>query len=80
LITDGALPRMEIESALERADELVESISAGSLAPRILEMRARLSNALGDTAAGEQTLRRALDSYREIGAAGHAERVARELS
>jgi len=80
LITDGALPRVEIESALERADELVESISARSLAPRILEMRARLSNALGDAAAGEQALRRALDSYREIGATGHAERVARELS
>jgi class 3 adenylate cyclase/tetratricopeptide (TPR) repeat protein len=80
LVTDGGVPRSEIESALERADELVESIAAGSLAPRVLEMRARLANALGDAAAGEQTLRRALDSYREIGATGHAARLTRELA
>ena len=79
LLIDGAADRAEIESALERADELVLSIHAGSLAPRVLEMRGRLASALGKAAASDRTLNEALDLYRGIGATGHAERLAREL-
>ena len=60
-------------------DELVLSIHAGSLAPRDLEMRGRLAGSLGDTTASDRTRHEALDLYRDIGATGHVERLAREL-
>jgi hypothetical protein len=41
-----------------------------------LELRGRLAAALGDATASDQSLRQALDLYREIGASGHAERLA----
>jgi adenylate cyclase len=79
LLTEQAVPRAEIEAALERSEELVESIAARSLSPRILEMRGRLASALGDTPACDLALREALDVYRAIGATGHAERLGREV-
>jgi class 3 adenylate cyclase len=79
LALDGDLPRTEIGAALERAEELVAAIEGRSLSPQILELRARLADALGDPAAGDQKLREALDLYREIGATGHAERLEREI-
>jgi class 3 adenylate cyclase/tetratricopeptide (TPR) repeat protein len=79
LATDGVVPRAEIESALERAERLVESIEGRALSPRILEMRGRLAAALGDAPASDRALRQALDLYRAIGATGHAERLAREI-
>ena len=79
LATDGVVPRAEIESALERAEHLVESIEGRSLSPRILELRGRLAAALGDAPASDRALRQALELYRAIGATGHAERLAREL-
>jgi tetratricopeptide (TPR) repeat protein len=79
LATDSVVPRAEIESALERAEHLVESIEGRALSPRILEMRGRLAAALGDAPASERALRQALELYRAIGATGHAERLARGL-
>ena len=79
LASDDALPRAEIESALARAEQLVESIEARSLSPRILERRGRLAAALGDTTAAQRLLREALDLDRAIGAFGHANRLANEL-
>jgi class 3 adenylate cyclase/tetratricopeptide (TPR) repeat protein len=79
LATDGVVPRAEIESALDRAELLVESIAGRSLSPRILETRGRLAGALGDAPASDRALRQALDLYRAIGATGHAERLAREI-
>jgi len=79
LATDGAIPGAEIESALERAEELVESTGARALSPRILELRGRLVSALGDAAAADRLLREALDLYRAIRATGHAKRLATEL-
>jgi class 3 adenylate cyclase/tetratricopeptide (TPR) repeat protein len=79
LATDGVVLRAEIESALERAEQLVESIAGRSLSPRILELRGRLATTLGDAAASERLLRQALDLYRAIGAMGHAERLGREV-
>ena len=73
------MPRAEIESALARAEQLVESIAARSLSPRILELRGRLAAALGDAPAASRALQEALDLYRAIGATGHAERLAREF-
>ena len=79
LATDGVVPRAEIESALERAERVVESIAGRALSPRILELRGRLAAALGDAPAFDRALRQALELYRAIGATGHAERLAREL-
>jgi tetratricopeptide (TPR) repeat protein len=79
LPTDGIVPRAEIESALARAEDLVESIAARSLSPRILEQRARLAATLGDASAARRALEEALDLYRAVGATGHAERLAREV-
>jgi hypothetical protein len=47
--------------------------------PRLLELRGRLAAALGDAEASRRMLREALDLDREIGATGHAQRLAREL-
>jgi tetratricopeptide (TPR) repeat protein len=79
LLAEAAPPRAEIESALARAEQLVESTRARVLSPRILELRARLAAALGDAGAADRALRQALALDREIGATGHAERLAREL-
>jgi hypothetical protein len=61
LATDGALPRAEIESALDRAEQLVESIEGRSPSPRILGIRGRLAVACGDAPAASRMLREALD-------------------
>ena len=79
LATDDALPRAEIESALARAEQLVESIAARSLSPRILELRGRLAATIDRGADSDRLLRDALDLYRTIGATGHAQRLAKEI-
>ena len=80
LATDGPIPRAEIESALARAEFLVESIAARALSPQILEKRGRLAAVLGDATTSGHLLREALDLYRNIGAVGHAARLEKELS
>jgi adenylate cyclase len=79
LVADGASARAEIEAALDRAEDLVTAIEGRSLSPRILELRGHLAAALGDAPGSERALRAALDLYREIGAAGHAERLEQEI-
>ena len=78
--TQSDLPRAEVESALGRAEELVELIAGRTLSPRILETRGRLADALGDAPGAERALRDALDRYRAIGATGNAARLARTLA
>jgi tetratricopeptide (TPR) repeat protein len=79
LAPEGALPRAEIEAALARAEQLVESVAARALSPRILELRGRLATAQRDAPVAGRLLRQALALYRQLGATGHAERLAREL-
>ena len=59
--------------------ELVEETNGRSIEPQLLEERARLAELLGDDAACERGLRDAQRLYVEIGAGGHAERLAEEL-
>jgi tetratricopeptide (TPR) repeat protein len=75
----GAAARDEIERSLDRALELVEETNGRSIEPQLLEERARLAALLGDAAACERGLRDAQHLYTEIGAGGHAERLAEEL-
>jgi adenylate cyclase len=75
---DGGAASAEIEAALTRAEQLVESLEARSLSPRILEQRARLAAAVGDLAARDSLREQAIALYRDIGASGHAARLAAE--
>ena len=73
------LAHAEIESALARAEHLVEVTEGHSLTPQILEARGRLAAKLDDSVASTRLLREALAVYHEIGATGHAARLAKEL-
>jgi ATP/maltotriose-dependent transcriptional regulator MalT len=75
----GAEARGEIERALDRALVLVEETNGRSIEPQLLEERARLAGLLGDAAACERGLQDAHRLYVEIGAGGHAGRLAEEL-
>jgi adenylate cyclase len=78
LATEGLEARPAIEGSLARALELVERTRAVGLEPQVLVERAHLARLVGDGAAGDRHLREAHRLYTEMGATGHAERVARE--
>jgi len=75
----GPAAALEIEAALERASALVRATGARSYEPEILEVRARLARASSDPAACERLLREAEQLHAELGATGHAARLAQEL-
>jgi tetratricopeptide (TPR) repeat protein len=77
--SDGPTARSAIEAELDRAEALIEEMGARLLAPLALEERARLARLFGDEAGFERELREAQRLYTEMGATGHAERLAREL-
>ena len=80
LLAEGdADVRAAIESALDRAVECVEITGARSYLPQIGVERAKLARLVGDEAGRERELREAHRLFTEIGATGHAERLAREL-
>ena len=79
MAADGEVPRTEIEAALARAEHLVDAIEGRSLSPQILEQRGRLAAACGDATDATRLLHEALDLYRTMGAAGHTERLTKEL-
>ena len=70
----------EIGATLERAAELIEQIGLGSHRPRLEELRAELAHMRSDAAGRERHVREAHRLYTEMGATGHAERVALELA
>ncbi len=69
----------QIGAALERAAELIDQTGGESRRPRLEELRAELAHARGDAATRERYLREAHRLYTEMGATGHAERMAKEL-
>jgi hypothetical protein len=77
---DGAAAREPAEAALAEAAALIERTGAKLLAPRLCEWRAELAAVLGDEAARGQLLREAQQGFAAIGAAKHAERLAREIA
>jgi len=79
LRSQGAAARSEIETALAEAESLIEQTGAQVLAPRLHEARAEWARALGDEATRQRHLHEAHGLYTEMGATGHAERLAREL-
>jgi adenylate cyclase len=76
--SEGRAVRDEIEATLARADALIHERGARAWAPLVCEERARLAQSLDDAAA-EQHLREAHRLFTEMGARGHAERLAQEL-
>jgi class 3 adenylate cyclase/tetratricopeptide (TPR) repeat protein len=76
--SEGPAARDEIEATLARADALIREKGARAWAPFVCEERARLAQCLGDAAA-ERHLREAHRLYTEMGATGHAKRLAPEL-
>ena len=65
-----------ITAALDRADALVRTTGARSYAPQILVERARLAALHGDTEAAQRRLHEAHRLFTDMGATGHARRLA----
>ena len=80
LATDGAEARERVETALERAESLVRATGAEAQTPTIHLARAELAGVLGDEATRKREVREAHRLYTEMGATGHAERVASDLA
>ena len=71
--------REDIEAEIEPAEALVRESGARGLLPAVLEVRAELARREGDETEVEQLLREAHRLYSEMGASGHAQRLAGEL-
>jgi tetratricopeptide (TPR) repeat protein len=76
---DGLAAEEAIRAALDRALELIEASGARVYRPEVHEEHAELARLRGDEAARTRELRDAHRLYTEMGATGHAERLAREL-
>jgi tetratricopeptide (TPR) repeat protein len=78
--SEGLAAREEIESALERASELVRNTGMHSVEPMIHVERAELAHQNGDEDEHQRELRQAHRLFTQIGASGHAERLSGELA
>jgi class 3 adenylate cyclase/tetratricopeptide (TPR) repeat protein len=77
---EGAPAAGAIEAALDEAERLIEETGAHLNGPTLHEERARLAGLRGDAAGRERELREAQRLYSEMGASGHVERLAQELT
>ncbi len=68
-----------VRALLDTAERRVEETGAVALAPHVRLVRAELAEHLDDAAARDRELREAHRLFTEMGATGHAERVASEL-
>ncbi len=76
----GADALAEARSALDRAESLVRQIGASGHLPFLHEERAALARLQGNEEAAVRELREAQRLFAEVGATGHATRLARELA
>jgi tetratricopeptide (TPR) repeat protein len=79
LAAQGLGARDEIDTALTRAQELVDATGARGYEPTIHVELAELAHQNGDQAERERELREAHRLFTQIGATGHAERLAGQL-
>jgi len=70
------MPDAEIERMLDSAADVAQHCAAGVYEPAIHEERAHLARRCGRLDDAERELQEALRLYREIGAHGHAARLA----
>jgi hypothetical protein len=68
-----------VEQLLDESVAYIEESGTRAWVPFLHETRAELERACGDTAAATSELREAQRLYAEMGATGHAERLARDL-
>ena len=80
LTSGGPAAREEIEAALARALEIARDTEGRSYEPMVHLELAELARQGGDTDGCERELREAHRLFTEIGATGHAERLAGELA
>jgi class 3 adenylate cyclase/tetratricopeptide (TPR) repeat protein len=80
LASEGTAARSEIEGALDRELELVGRTGARVNEPQVHVRLAELAGELGDEVGRLRELREAHRLFCEIGAEGHAERIAGELA
>ena len=80
LEAEGAESRGQAEGALARALSLIEETGNEALRPFVHLERSKLARLAGDDPTHDRELREALRIFTEIGATGHAERVAKELA
>ena len=71
--------RAEIEAALETAAQCIRLCGARAMEPWLREARGEWARFEGDDSARQRELREAHRLYTEMGATGHAERLAQEL-
>jgi class 3 adenylate cyclase/tetratricopeptide (TPR) repeat protein len=71
--------RAEAEPALQRIEELARVAELGFLPPHVAEQRGELALMAGEALAARQQLERAGRGFEEIGARGHARRIAERL-
>jgi hypothetical protein len=76
LALDGTEARRHIESGLDRAEKVVGTTGACSYTPQILVARARFARLVSAAARQHELLVEAQSLFRELAAAGHAERTA----
>jgi tetratricopeptide (TPR) repeat protein len=76
---DAAGEVERLEATLSRAEDLVRQIGAVIYLPFLCEERGRLAQQLGNAEEADRQLREAHRLFTEIGATGHAERLAQEL-
>ncbi len=76
---DG-VSREAVEQELQTLAALLEETGAAVFLPRVHEARGELAHLLGDDATHQRELREAHRLYTEMGATGHAKRLAGELA
>ena len=76
---EGADARQTIETLLEEVSQLIEQTGAERWRPHVHVERAELYRLTGDTDAARRELTEAHRLFAEMGATGHAERLAKEL-
>jgi hypothetical protein len=77
--TGGSSGQPEIDAFLRRAALLIQETGARSYEPFLHEVYAQLAGLAGEDASREQELRDANRLFTEMGASGHAARLANEL-
>jgi hypothetical protein len=77
---DGAAAEQTVLRELQIASRLIEETGAECYRPKLHELRAGLARVHGDGATCERELHEAHRLYTEMGATGHAERLAKDLS
>ena len=77
---DGVSAKAAIEACLARAEALIAETGARAQLPFLIEEHADLAMDLGDPRESVRLLREAQRAFAEMGAAGHAERISRQLS